>query len=190
MASDPTPPPYDNTEQPDPPKNEKPTEVADQTAEPAAGPSKTPTNADEQPHIVVFVNLKRTKSSSTPYKSQRDAVMLSPSWTYDELVSFLSARLAKQKRILHLPEELKSKFVLYYTKQEGDKDPWLDSNSHNNVHIHDDHSWRAGKALLERNKDSFLMMAILPEDTGKDSSKDGKESTVGGGKKKKSCVVQ
>jgi hypothetical protein len=187
METDPTPPPYENNSEVI--TNEKSAEVASEPIEAEAGPSNE--QDKKEPHIVVYVSILKKKSPKAPrdFKSSREAIMLSPSSTFKETNILLQKRLSHHKSLLNLPEHAKLKMILYYSIQDGGKDPWLDSNWHNNVRIFDEDSWTACKTLLMRNDKSILMMIVTTVDEVKDISEDDKDE--GNSKsKRKSCVVQ
>lgn len=196
METDPTPPPYDNTVAA---RDEKWVSIADETIDGAAGPSNQQSNAeDEQPHIILFVRPSMsTKTNAKKWKNTRDAVMRYPSSTYAETRAFLDKRLSLHKSQLGLPQDSETSYHLFYTKQEGSREPWFDSNWHNSVPIKDEQSWRACKALLAKNENSILMVVISPVEGVDSALKDEEEikeevkiERPKAKKKEKSCTVQ
>lgn len=127
---------------------------------------------EAQPQILLIVSMVRNKKQWERHKLQRDAVMLSPSSTYEESLAHFAQRYTRRKPALGLPNDAKPVFLLYYLVQDGDKDPWLESTRHNRVLIDDEESWRACKALLVKNERSLLMLCVFPEPdalTGEDA---------------------
>ena len=143
METDPTPPPYETDTEIT--SNDKSTQVAPAITESEPGPGSEQVEAEEEePHVVVYVSLRNDKSGKSPnkFRSSREAIMLSPSSTYKKLSRLLDKRLSNHKYLLHLPEDDELRTILYYTIQDGGRDPWLDSNWHNNVRIFDEQSWK------------------------------------------------
>lgn len=203
MSSDSTPPPYDRTN-PELAPDEKPSVAESAARERVAEPSDESTDrqegpaTDEQPQVVLYVAInknKRTKEQikTGKYVSSRDAFMLSPSAEYEDTLHFLQQRIFKHDHMLQIPKGSIVEASLWYSVQESNKDPWLDSNWHNNIRIEDEVTWKACKTWLAKIEKAILMMlVVVPSEEGSDGSGEdkGDDRATNMKEKKKRCVVQ